>query len=83
MPPKVVFTISIDSEFKVVCYNHSKLTSVRHFLGLSAKLETYSQLNDIIEYMENQPPDLNAELLSCSKFLSSLVDLDLTESEKQ
>ena len=34
LPPKVIFQIMIDREsFKVTCYDYSKLTSVRHFLG--------------------------------------------------
>ena len=74
MPPKVIFTITIDT-LKVVCYNHLKLTSVRHLLSFAAKLETYSQLNDIFEYMNKQSPDLNPELLSCSGFLADIVDL--------
>ena len=28
MPPKVIFAVPIDTSFKVVCYNHSKLTMV-------------------------------------------------------
>ena len=76
LPPKVIFTILIyKKSFKVTCYNYSKFTSVRHFLGFVAKLERYSQLNKIIEYLNGLSPDLNCELISCSNFLSDVNDI--------
>ena len=36
MLPKVLFTVSIDRTFKIVCYNHSKLTSIRNLLRFAA-----------------------------------------------
>ena len=69
MPAKVVFTVPVDTTFKVVRDNKSQLTSIRHFFSFAAKLETHSPLNDIIEYTKKQPPDLTAELLSCSSLL--------------
>ena len=82
MPSKVIFTITIDTSFKAVCYNHSKLTSVQHLFSVAAKVWTYSQLNDIFGYMKKQPPDLNAELFSCSSFLAVIVNLELAASER-
>ena len=42
----------MDTVFTVVCYNHSKLTSIPHLLKFAVKLETHSQLNDIFEHMK-------------------------------
>ena len=61
--------------FKVTCYNYSKLTSVRHFLGFSAKLERYLQFNKIIEYLNGLSPDLNSALILCSNLLSDVNDI--------
>ena len=36
MLPKVLFTVSIDRAFKIVFYNHSKLTSIRNLLRFAA-----------------------------------------------
>ena len=44
--------------------------------GLVAKLERYSQLNKIIEYLMNGlSSDLNCELILCSNFLSDVNDI--------
>ena len=82
LPPTVIFTVIIGQDFKVTCYNYSKLTSVRHLLGFSAKLEKYSQLNKIIESINKLSPDLNSELISCSKFLADVTDVNDTNAEQ-
>ena len=51
-------------------------------VGFDAKLKD-SQLNDIMKYLKNKPKDVNAAFLSCSSFLSGIVDSRLAESEKK
>ena len=63
MPSKVVFIVSYDTNFKVVCYN--QCTSILNLLGFAAWMETYTQMNGKCKQMKKQPLDLNAELLSC------------------
>ena len=65
MSIKVVSIVSIDTTFKIVRDNHSELTLIRNFCRFAAKLETHTQLSDKIEYTKKQPPELNAELISC------------------
>ena len=73
MPPQIMYSIQTTKEFKVNCYNRSKVVPTRHLGGkLAAKLETYNLLKSIIKTMDNLEPNLNAELKSCSKYLREL-----------
>ena len=69
-PPKVIFTILINKSIKVTCYNYSKVTPVSSIsTRFSAKLEQFSHLRNIVQYMKRLAPD---ELLSGCKFLSKV-----------
>ena len=81
-PPSIVFSIIISKDFSVVCYNCSERISVRNFLGFSAKLQFYSQIEKIVDHMNKLEPNLNCELSSCSSFLSKLCGMSEEGSKK-
>ena len=57
LPLKIGFSISITKDLKISYYNYLKLFFVRSVLGLTSKLEVYSQLYVIIEFMKHQVPN--------------------------
>ena len=57
LPLKIGFSISITKDLKISCYNYLKLFFVRSVLGLTSKVEVYSQLYVIIEFMKHQVPN--------------------------
>lgn len=52
IPPVLVFSVIIYENFKIECYKFGYCVPVRDILGFSAKLETYSQLMNILERMQ-------------------------------
>ena len=74
MPPRTSYSIQINEELKVKCFNHSTaIIPTRHLVGkFSAKLETFSQLISIIEMMDTLQPNLGDELIAASKHLKEL-----------
>ena len=51
IPPEIVYSMQITNDFKVNCYNRTEAVPTRRLVGkFTAKLETYSQLNAILEW---------------------------------
>ena len=68
------------NDFKVNCYNRTEAVPTRCLVGkFTAKLETYSQLNAILEMMDDLEQNLDGELKSCSEKLSKLNLTTTTE----
>ena len=53
IPPTHLFSIIIYDNFSVECYKSGYYIPVRHVFGFSARLEKYSQLSEIIEYIRD------------------------------
>ena len=83
MPPTLLFSVFVGTNFKVKCYKKSSIIQVRHLInGFTLKLELYSQLGQVMDYVSNTNPNLNDELHSLEKQLTDLcnhedVDKDL------
>ena len=83
MPPTLLFSVFVGIDFKVKCYRKSSIVQVRHLInGFTSKLELYSQLSNVIDYVSSIDPSLHDELHSLEKRLTDLcnhedVDEDL------
>ena len=74
MPPVLLFSIIIYEDFKVVCYQEDRKITVRDIgAGFSAKLEWYSQLDNIILRLRKHCPNIHDVMKSYGCKLQELL----------
>ena len=67
LPPEVLTCIEISDDFKVACYVKSTNVNVRSLINsFSNKLETYSQLDNIISFLSEPSSSPTDEIKVCA-----------------
>ena len=74
MPPVLLFSIIIYEDFKVACYQEDRKITVQDIVaGFSAKLERYSQLDNIILRLRKYSPNIHDVMKSYGCKLQELL----------
>ena len=80
--PEVLFSISISNDFKVCCYKKGVKVPMREILtAFSAKLEFYSEINEMITKLTEYTIDINSYLSKFSNELKELTNFDIEGSK--
>ena len=82
-PPDVVFSIQIDNSYHVTAFRGSTLISLYSILSSSFqhKLTSFTQVKEIVSFLENSEVDFRSELKAASDNILSLCETIETNDE--
>ena len=82
-PPDVVFSIQIDNSYHVTAFRGSTLISLYSILSSSFqhKLTSFTQVKEIVSFLENSEVDFRSELKAASDNILSLCETIETSDE--
>ena len=66
-PPSISFSINIAFDFKVISFKNQTKVPIRDILGFTCKLERFSQLETMIDFVSNFELTFHAEIVSISQ----------------
>ena len=70
---KYTGVFEIDRGSRIVPKEKQEVVSIVNFEHVIAGWEVYFHFKDVMEYMKKQPPDSNAERISCSSFFLAVL----------
>ena len=82
-PPSISFSINIAFDFKVICFKNQTKVPIRDVLGFTCKLERFSQLESIIDFVSNFELTFQAEIVSISQKVREICESVSDEYQKR